>query len=85
MRAKFKEMKAKWENEKQAIGKVQKLREEIEQVNAEIEKARARLRSEQGRRATSTASCPQLQKAAGRGGEERRRGQNRRQAFCATR
>ena len=39
LRAQFKEMKAKWENEKQAIGKVQKLREEIEQVNAEIEKA----------------------------------------------
>jgi len=38
-RALFKEMKAKWENEKQAITKVQKLREEIEQVNAEIEKA----------------------------------------------
>lgn len=38
-RAQFKEMKAKWENEKQAISKVQKLREEIEQVNAEIEKA----------------------------------------------
>ena len=38
-RAQFKEMKAKWENEKQAIGKVQKLREEIESVNAEIEKA----------------------------------------------
>ena len=38
-RAQFKEMKAKWENEKQAITKVQKLREEIEQVNAEIEKA----------------------------------------------
>lgn len=38
-REKFKEMKAKWENEKQAISKVQKLREEIEQVNAEIEKA----------------------------------------------
>ena len=32
-------MKAKWENEKSAIGKVQKLREEIEQLNAEIEKA----------------------------------------------
>ena len=32
-------MKAKWENEKQAIGKVQKLREEIENVNSEIEKA----------------------------------------------
>ena len=30
---------AKWENEKQAISKVQKLREEIEQVNAQIEQA----------------------------------------------
>ncbi|MFU0832972.1 MAG: Chaperone protein ClpB 1 [Oscillospiraceae bacterium] len=38
-RARFKEMKAKWENEKQAIGKVRKLREQIEQVNADIEKA----------------------------------------------
>ena len=38
-RARFKEMKAKWENEKNAIGKVRKLREEIETVNAEIEKA----------------------------------------------
>ena len=38
-RAQFKEMKAKWENEKNAIGKVQKLRAEIETVNAEIEKA----------------------------------------------
>ena len=35
----FKSMKSKWENEKNAITKVQKLREEIEQVNAEIEKA----------------------------------------------
>ena len=32
-------MKAKWENEKEAIVKVQKLREEIESVNAQIEKA----------------------------------------------
>ncbi|HEX2985451.1 MAG TPA: ATP-dependent chaperone ClpB [Caproiciproducens sp.] len=39
LREQFKEMKAKWENEKQAISKVRKLREEIEQVNAEIEKA----------------------------------------------
>ena len=37
--ARFKEMKAKWENEKQAIGKVRTLREQIEQTNAEIEKA----------------------------------------------
>ncbi len=35
----FKQMKAKWESEKNAISKVQKLREEIEQVNAQIEKA----------------------------------------------
>ena len=39
LKSKFDAMKAKWENEKQAIGKVQKLREEIEQVNAQIEKA----------------------------------------------
>ena len=39
MRADFNEMKAKWENEKDAISKVQKLREELEQVNLEIEKA----------------------------------------------
>ena len=36
---KFAAMNAKWENEKQSIGIVQKLREEIEDVNAEIEKA----------------------------------------------
>ena len=39
MRDQFNEMKARWENEKNAIGKVQKLREELEQVNADIEKA----------------------------------------------
>jgi len=39
MREQFNGMKARWENEKNAIGKVQKLREEIEQVNAQIEKA----------------------------------------------
>ncbi len=39
LKEKFGSMKAKWENEKQAIGKVQKLREEIENVNGEIEKA----------------------------------------------
>ena len=39
MRDKFKAMKAKWELEKQDIGKVQKLREEIEQCNADIELA----------------------------------------------
>ena len=39
MREKFSAMKAKWENEKDAIVKVQKLREEIEDINAKIAKA----------------------------------------------
>ena len=39
LRAENMEMKAKWENEKADIGRVQKLREEIEQVNAQITKA----------------------------------------------
>ena len=38
-RDQFKAMKAQWENEKDAIAKVQSLRERIEQINAEIEKA----------------------------------------------
>ena len=39
MRDQFQAMSARWENEKAGIGKVQKLREEIEQVNAEIARA----------------------------------------------
>ncbi|MDE5584609.1 MAG: ATP-dependent chaperone ClpB [Ruminococcus sp.] len=39
LREKFNGMKAKWENEKNDISAVQKLREEMEQVNAQIEKA----------------------------------------------
>lgn len=39
LRAVFFEMKARWENEKNAITKVQKLREELEQINAEIQQA----------------------------------------------
>ena len=35
----FRSMKARWENEKNSIGKVQALREQIEQTNAAIEKA----------------------------------------------
>ena len=38
-RDKFNAMKAKWENEKAAIGKVQQLREQIEKLNADIERA----------------------------------------------
>lgn len=39
MRDEFAALKAKWENEKDAIGVVQRLREQIEDVNAEIEAA----------------------------------------------
>ena len=35
----FNEMKAKWDNEKNAISKVQKLRERLEEINREIEQA----------------------------------------------
>ncbi|CAB1238983.1 protein disaggregation chaperone [Ruminococcaceae bacterium BL-4] len=38
-RERFKEMKAKWENEKQSIEKVQKLRSDLEDCHAQIEKA----------------------------------------------
>ena len=38
-RERFAGMKAKWDNEKQSIGKVQSLREEIERVRAAIDKA----------------------------------------------
>ncbi len=36
LREEYAQMKAKWENEKQDIGKVQKLREEIERINTQI-------------------------------------------------
>jgi len=39
MRDEFNAKKAQWENEKNAIGKVQKLREDIEAANAELEQA----------------------------------------------
>ena len=38
-RDRFKAMKAQWENEKDAIAKVQTLRERIEKINADIERA----------------------------------------------
>ena len=39
MRAEFAEMKARWENEKASIGKVQNIRKEIEKMNADIAEA----------------------------------------------
>ena len=38
-REKFNSMKAKWDNEKNSIGRLQKIREEIESVNSQIELA----------------------------------------------
>ena len=42
LREQFNGMKARWENEKQSIGRVQNLRQEIEKINAEIEMAQNR-------------------------------------------
>ena len=39
LRNEFGEMKIRWENEKDSIGKIQRLREKIEETNAKIEKA----------------------------------------------
>jgi ATP-dependent Clp protease ATP-binding subunit ClpB len=39
MRDQFNEMKAKWENEKNSISKVQKIREKLEKLNAQVEVA----------------------------------------------
>ncbi len=39
MREEFKAKKAQWDNEKNAIGKVQKLRQDLEEANAQLEKA----------------------------------------------
>ena len=39
LREKYAQMRLKWENEKNSIGKVQRLREEIEKANARLEKA----------------------------------------------
>ena len=49
-------MKAKWENEKQDIGKVQNLREEIERTTRRLNARRAPTTST-ARRSSSTAAC----------------------------
>lgn len=62
MRSEFNEMKAKWENEKQDISKVRKLREELEQVNADIEKAQREYDLNKAAE-LKYGKLPQLQKA----------------------
>ncbi|MDD3395193.1 MAG: ATP-dependent chaperone ClpB [Clostridia bacterium] len=61
MRDKFAVLKAKWENEKDSIGVVQKLREEIEDVNAEIEAAERKYDLNRAAE-LKYGSLPQLQK-----------------------
>ena len=83
MRDEFNAKKAQWENEKNAIGKVQKLREELESANAETEKAAAGVRPEPGRRAPVRPHPRAAETAGGRGGH-RQRGQ-RPVPCCGTR
>lgn len=61
MRDKFAVLKAKWENEKDSIGVVQKLREKIEDVNAEIEAAERKYDLNRAAE-LKYGSLPQLQK-----------------------
>ncbi len=74
MREEFNAKKAQWENEKNAIGKVQKLREDLEEANAQLEKAQ---REYDLNRAAELqyGRIPELKKAAGGGGADRQRGQ----------
>ena len=57
----FRSMKARWENEKNSIGKVQTLREQIEQTNAAIEKAQREYDLNKAAE-LKYGSLPQLQK-----------------------
>ncbi|SBV95463.1 protein disaggregation chaperone [uncultured Eubacteriales bacterium] len=62
MREEFKAKKAQWENEKSAIGKVQKLREDLERANAELEKAQREYDLEKAAQ-LQYGKIPELQKA----------------------
>ena len=79
MREQFNAMKARWENEKNSIGKVQKLREEIEHMDGEIDEAE---RNYDLNRAAELkyGKLPQLQKELAEAGEDRRGSQERQHA-----
>ena len=76
LRDTFNSMKAKWENEKAAIGKVQQLREQIEQLNANIERAQEAGDYEQAAK-LKYATLPETQK---RLEQEERLAQNAKEA-----
>jgi len=62
MREEFNAKKAQWDNEKNAIGKVQKLREELESANAQLEKAQREYDLEQAAQ-LQYGRIPELKKA----------------------
>ena len=62
MREEFSAKKAQWDNEKNAIGKVQKLREDLEQANAQLEKAQREYDLEQAAQ-LQYGRIPELRKA----------------------
>ena len=62
MREEFNAKKAQWDNEKGAIGKVQKLREELEGANAQLEKAQREYDLEKAAE-LQYGKIPQLKKA----------------------
>ena len=72
MRDKYNAMKARWENEKDAISKVQALREQIEAVNADIERAEESYDLEKAAK-LKYGDLPELQKQLA---EEERLAQN---------
>ncbi len=72
MRDKYNAMKARWENEKEAISKVQALREQIEAVNADIERAEESYDLEKAAK-LKYGDLPELQKQLA---EEERLAQN---------
>ena len=77
-------MKAQWENEKNAIGKVQQLREQIEQLGARDRAAQSRAMTSRRPPRLKYGELPELKKqlAAGRGAGAERQTE---QASCATR
>ena len=62
MREQFNAKKAQWDNEKNAIGRVQKLRQELEQANAQLEKAQREYDLEQAAQ-LQYGRIPELKKA----------------------
>ena len=73
MREEFKAKKAQWDNEKEAIGKVQQLRADLESANAELEKAQREYDLNKAAE-LQYGKIPALKKAPGdRGADCRRR------------